>query len=180
MAIVEPIKSKDDIKKVEDVLKRQSSRNLLLFVVGTNCGLRISDILALNVGDVKGKTHIRMFEKKTGKFKKFPINAKLKPMFEEYTKNKNPEEPLFKTIFQNRLQRFAAYYIIKYACAEAGLCERIGTHSMRKTFGYHHYKKFKDVAMLQKIFNHSSPQITLRYIGIEQEEIEDSYMNVIL
>ena len=51
---------------------------------------------------------------------------------------------------------------------------------MRKTFGYHHYQKFKDVAMLQKIFNHSSPQITLRYIGIEQEQIEESYANFIL
>ena len=51
---------------------------------------------------------------------------------------------------------------------------------MRKSFGYHHYRQFKDVAMLQKIFNHSSPQITLRYIGVEQEQIEDSYNNFIL
>ena len=53
---------------------------------------------------------------------------------------------------------------------EAHLEEKFGTHSMRKTFGYHHYKKYKDVAMLQKIFNHSSPAVTLTYIGIEQEE----------
>ncbi|MBO8430908.1 site-specific integrase, partial [Spirochaetes bacterium] len=51
----------------------------------------------------------------------------------------------------------------------------IGTHSMRKSFGYHHYKQFKDVAMLQMIFNHSSPQITLRYIGINQDQIDNSY-----
>ena len=61
-----------------------------------------------------------------------------------------------------------------------GIDYKIGTHTLRKTFGYHHYKKFKDVALLQKIFNHSSPAITLRYIGIDQEEIDESYNNFIL
>ncbi|MGN0014489.1 MAG: site-specific integrase [Candidatus Gastranaerophilaceae bacterium] len=179
MTIVEPIRNLDDLKKIEHVLSKKE-RDLLFFTVGINCGLRISDILALNVGDVQGKTHIQIIEKKTGKFKKFPINSKLKPMFEKFTKGKNPKEPLFTTIFSNRLERVAAYYIIKNACEEAGLQEHIGTHSMRKTFGYHHYKKFKDIAMLQKIFNHSSPLITLRYIGIEQDQIEESYSNFIL
>ena len=53
--------------------------------------------------------------------------------------------------------------------------EEIGTHTLRKTFGYHFYKRNKDVAMLQKLFNHSSPSITLRYIGIEQDEIDEAY-----
>ena len=57
---------------------------------------------------------------------------------------------------------------------------KTGTHTMRKTFGYHHYKKFKDIAMLQKIFNHCSPEVTLRYIGIEQEQIEESYTQFVL
>ena len=52
---------------------------------------------------------------------------------------------------------------------------RFSTHTMRKTFGYHHYKQFNDVALLQKILNHSSPSITLRYISIYQEEIDSSY-----
>ena len=46
---------------------------------------------------------------------------------------------------------------------------------MRKTFGYFHYKQYKDIALLQQIFNHSSPSISLRYIGIDQEEIDKSY-----
>lgn len=180
MVTVEPIRRKDDLKKVEDILSKQSMRNLIFFTIGTNCGLRISDILSLNVGDVKGRTHISITEKKTGKYKKFPINAKLKPMFDEFTKGRRVDEPLFLTTFKNRLERYAAYYIIRYACEKAGLHEKVGTHTMRKTFGYHHYKKYKDVVMLQKIFNHSSPQITLRYIGIEQEQIYESYKNFIL
>ena len=57
---------------------------------------------------------------------------------------------------------------------------KVGTHTLRKTFGYHHYQKFKDVAVLQKIFNHYSPQITMRYIGIDQDMIDDSYNNFVL
>lgn len=50
----------------------------------------------------------------------------------------------------------------------------IGTYIMRKTFGYHHYKQFKDVAVLQEIFNHAAPSMTNRYIGIRQDEINES------
>lgn len=176
---VEPIRNKNDLEKVEQILAK-NPRDLLMFTVGTNCGLRISDILALNVGDVRGKNYIQIKEKKTGKFKMFPINAKLKPMFEEFTKDRNCDEPLFMTKFQNRLSRVTAYYIIREACNEAKLEEKFGTHTMRKTFGYHHYKKFNDLALLQKIFNHSSPVVTLRYIGIEQDQINESYVNFIL
>ena len=51
---------------------------------------------------------------------------------------------------------------------------------MRKTFGYWYYKQTKDVAKLQTILNHSHPKITLNYIGITDEEIEDSLNNFVL
>ena len=180
MTCVETIRKISQIRKIEKLLNLQNKRNLILFTIGINCGLRISDILSLNVGDVKNKNFIEIKEKKTGKFKKFPINSKLKPMLDDFVKNRKNNEPLFLSIFNNRLERIGAYYIITDVCKKAGLEEKIGTHTMRKTFGYHHYKKFKDIAMLQKIFNHSTPQITLRYIGIEQEEIYQSYSNFIL
>jgi len=180
MTTVEPIRNIENIRKVEKYLEKHSKRDLLMFTIGTNCGLRISDIIALNIGDVRNKNHIEITEKKTKKFKKIPINSKLKPMFDNFTKGKHPNEALFQTRFKNRMNRFGAYYIIKTACKKAGIKEKVGTHTMRKTFGYHHYKKFKDIAMLQKIFNHSSPSITLRYIGIEQDQIDESYVNFIL
>jgi len=180
MGTVEPIRNKKDVEKVEHLLAKQSKRDLLLFVMGTNCGLRISDLLSLNVGDVRNKTHIQLVEKKTGKFRKFPINAKLKPMIADFVKGRRDKEPLFLSHWKHRLDRTTAYYLIRDACKKVGLQENIGTHSMRKTFGYHHYQKFKDVVILQKIFNHSSPQITLRYIGVEQDQIDDSYSNFIL
>lgn len=180
MGTVEPIRELKHLRNLEDYFAQKNKRDLLLFTIGINCGLRISDIVALNVGDVQNKSYIQIIEKKTGKYKKFPINDKLKPMFEEFTKGKASDEPLFITIFNNRLDRFGAYYILKEAAKNINLEEKIGTHTMRKTFGYHHYKRFKDIAILQKIFNHSTPQITLRYIGIDQEQIDDSYIRFIL
>jgi len=179
MSTVEPIRDMDDLRCVEAILARKP-RDLLFFTIGTNCGLRISDILNLNVRDVKNKNYIQLHEQKTGKFKKFPVNSKLKMMFDKYTKNRKLNEPLFKTRFNNRLSRITAYCIIKKACEQAKLEIKTGTHTMRKTFGYHYYQKYKDVALLQKIFNHSTPQVTLRYIGINQEMIDNSIRNFIL
>ena len=78
------------------------------------------------------------------------------------------------------MQRTYCYRIINDACSEAGVEYKVGTHTLRKTFGYHHYQKFKDVVVLQKIFNHFSPQVTLRYIGIDQDMIDESYNNFVL
>lgn len=180
MNIVEPIRNKQVLKKIERILKQQSLRNLLMFLIGTNCGLRISDILNLNVGDVRNKTYIDIIEKKTNKPKRFPINTKLKPLLEKFTQGRNDKEPLFLSVFNNRMERTQCYRIINLACREVGVDYKIGTHTLRKTFGYHHYQKFKDVVVLQKIFNHYSPQITLRYIGIDQDMIDNSYSNFIL
>ena len=101
MNIVEPIRKKTDLKKIEKILKKNGLRDLLIFTIGTNCGLRISDILNLNVGDVRNKTYINIIEKKTSKPKHFPINSKLKPMLEKFTQDRNVNEPLFKSIFGN-------------------------------------------------------------------------------
>ena len=180
MTTVEPLRNKKDVEKVERYLEKQSKRDHLIFVFGTNSGLRISDIVALNVGDVRGKNYVQIVEKKTGKTKKFPLNDKLKRLIAEFVKNRRDREPLFKSHWGRRYNRITAYYMIRKACEAVGIEAKIGTHSMRKTFGYHHYQQFKDIAILQKIFNHSSQQITLRYIGIEQDQIDYSYSNFVL
>ena len=180
MNIVEPIRKKSDLKRIEKILRKRSFRDLLIFTIGTNCGLRIGDILNLDVKDVRNKTYISIIEKKTGKPKRFPINSKLKPMLDKFTENRKADEPLFVSGRNYRLDRTQCWRIINWACRAAGIEYKAGTHTFRKTFGYHHYQKFKDIAMLQKIFNHSSPQITMRYIGIDQDMIDDSYNNFIL
>lgn len=180
MNIVEPIKDKKKLKRVEEILEKRNWRNLLLFVMGINTGLRVSDILALNVRDVKNKDYVNIIEQKTGKRKRFPLNNKVKDLVEYVTYRKRMNEPLFRTSHKKRMDRTNAYRVLNRVCKQAGIDACIGTHTLRKTFGYHHYRQFKDVVILQKIFNHSSPQITLRYIGVEQDEIDKSYLSFTL
>lgn len=70
------------------------------------------------------------------------------------------------------ITRIQANRIISNACVEAGINTRLGTHTLRKTFGYYFYNETKDIALLQDILNHSAPSVTLRYIGINQDRID--------
>lgn len=181
--LVEPIKDRKQLQAVEDYLASYSKRNQLIFVFGINTGLRVSDILGLNIEDVKNKSYVEIREKKTGKYKRFPLNNKLKTLIREYLKVRekqysiSEDEPLFLGKKHCRLNRSQVYRFLNEACKELGININCGTHTMRKAFGYFFYKKFNDIALLQKILNHSSPSITLRYIGIAQEEIDVSYNN---
>ncbi|MBS4750333.1 site-specific integrase [Carnobacteriaceae bacterium zg-ZUI78] len=170
MNYVEPIRNKDDIQAMKDYLLEWNERNYMLFLFGINSGLRIGDILKLKVKDVQG-WHIRIREKKTNKQKTIKMTPVLKKEIRRYVQGK----PLHHYLFQSRngknkpITRCMAYLILKIAAEEVGILN-VGTHTMRKTFGYHYYKKTKDVAMLMEIFNHSSPAITLKYIGIRQDQ----------
>ena len=181
--LVEPIKDKEQVKAVEEYLKSYSNRNQLIFIFGINTGLRVSDILVLDIADVKNRTYVKIREKKTGKYKRFPLNEKLKRLIKEYLKEREQKysigegAALFIGKKHFRLNRSQVYRFLNKACEKLGISINVGTHTMRKTFGYHHYKQFNDIALLQKILNHSSPSITLRYIGIDQETIDISYNN---
>ena len=177
MKSVEPIREKKQIAKIKLILRKSGMRNLLLFTFGINCGLRISDILNLRVCDVFNVDYIEIKEKKTDKYKRFPITEAYKRLILEYTKNLQYTDWLFKSRKGKfAITRIQAYRIINQACRKAGIKDKIGTHTLRKTFGYHFYKKTKDIALLQTIFNHSSPTITLRYIGINQDMIDSNLM----
>jgi len=169
---VQPIRDLDKLEEMKAVLKRNNYRDFMMFVVGINTGLRISDLLKLTVGQVSN-SHIMIIEQKTGKKKRFPINRHLRELLDEYTLGMNDDDYLFPSRKGGHIGRVQAYRVMNQAAAAVGL-EDIGTHTLRKTFGYHHYQQNKDVAILQQIFNHSSPSITLRYIGINQDIIDRS------
>ena len=77
-------------------------------------------------------------------------------------------------ILSSSPQNLISAYKILRAAAEYVNLDDIGTHTLRKTFGYHFYKQTKDVAMLQEIFNHSDQRTTLRYIGINQDAMNNA------
>lgn len=173
MNFVQPIKDGELIKEIEHFLKETDLRNFMMFLLGIYTGLRISDVLRLRVKDVAGKNYINIKEKKTNKHKCIPINPILRKELKVYIKDKPMNEYLIKSrIGKNQpISRTQAYRIMQKIADEFGLTE-IGTHSMRKSFGYNYYKQTKDIAFLQKIFNHARPEDTLRYIGLDKDTLE--------
>lgn len=189
MFFVEPIRDKKNIIQIENWLATKSAsseylrrRNHLIWVLGISTGLRISDILGLNIDDVQFKDRIILKEQKTGKRKEIPLSDKIIDLIKKYLPyrlmyGQNYTKALFMGKKHCRLHRSQVYRDINEACENICPDVNVGTHTMRKTFGYHHYQKFHDVVLLQQIFNHSTPQVTLRYIGITQDQINDSYKN---
>ena len=175
MEFVQPIRSLKQIETIKKLLKQQSLRDYCLFVLGINSGLRISDLLKLRISDVaekgKVKDRIRLRENKTNKFKDFPISDNAKSAIREYLKSRqySENEPLF-------ISRKNKGFLLRQRAYK--IKEKIGTHTLRKPFGYHAYNNGYDIAIIQKLFNHSSPSVTLRYIGITQDEMDDVYLSL--
>jgi len=186
MEFVQPIRDRKIIDRMKKILKSQNLRDYLLFVLGINSGLRVSDLLALRVSDVMEgngvvKDRISMREKKTGKSKDFPIGKNARKAIQEYvvTIETDMDLPLFRSRRGNdAITRVQAYRILNEAARTVGIKERIGTHTLRKTFGYFAYKEGYDLSQIQKLLNHSSPGVTLRYIGITQDQLDEIYMRL--
>lgn len=179
MELVEPIRDKSQIQGMKNYLKEQNIRDYLLFTLGINSGLRISDLLKLTVKDVT-KDRISIREKKTGKAKDFPLSKTCKKAINEYLKETGLSEG---TLFPSRkggrpLSRIQAYRILNDAAKHIGITEAVGTHTLRKTFGYHAFQNGVDITRIQKLLNHSAPSITLAYIGITKEELDEVYITL--
>lgn len=178
MNTVEPIRDMGMVMDIAEYLKEKNERDYVMFMFGIYTCLRISDILKFRIRDVRDKDFISIREQKTGKEKRFPINKELKKVIKHYVSDKKDYEYLIKSPnYPNKpITRQQAWKILSSAGTMFGL-DKIGSHTMRKTFGYHLYKKTKDAALLMKMFNHSDIHITLRYIGVEQDSIDKAMMN---
>lgn len=182
MQTVQPIKDREKIEAMKKILRASSLRNELLFVLGINTGLRISDLLELRIGDVITKKgvvdRLELQEKKTKKKRTIALNKKTCRLIARYLDTERPAARYDEALFRSQkggkaISRQHAYEILNDAARTVGITERIGTHSCRKTFGYFAYKQGIDLAMIQKLLNHSSQAETLRYIGITQEQMDE-------
>lgn len=190
MEYVQPIRDKKQLDNMKRYLKEQNIRDWLLFTLGINSGLRISDLLKLTVDDVKGKERIVIREQKTGKIKDFPLSEVCKKAIHEYFKTTGITSGVLFPSRKNNgskgtgaISRQQAYDMLNNAAREVGIINdknniSIGTHTLRKTFGYWAYKAGYDITRIQKLLNHSAPSVTLRYIGITQEQLDEVYINL--
>lgn len=172
MRAVEPIRNKEDIERMRSYLKQRNERNYIMFVLGVSLGLRISDLLQLKKEDLL-TTHIDLKEIKTTKAKRLKIPGYIKKDILPYAYTLTDGDYVLKSRegVNKAIDRTTAYRILKQAADDLRL-KNIGTHSLRKTFGYHYYQDTKDIATLQELFNHSDQRITLKYIGVEQDELD--------
>lgn len=174
MNIVQPIRDLEKLDKMKSYLRLKNERDYMLFILGISTGLRISDILDLKKEDLL-KSHVDIRETKTTKRKRVKLPGYIKKEVVPYAKRLADDSYVVKSRQGgNRpIDRSTAYRILRDAAEHVNLTE-IGTHTLRKTFGYHFYQQTKDVAILQELFNHSSPSITLKYIGIHQDALDQA------
>lgn len=195
MKEVQPIRDTKKIDAMKAIMKGKSNyRDLLLFTLGINTGLRISDILALKWDDfingggklLNAGDQLNVLEKKTKKVKTFVINksvAEALKLYHESLDGVSSGDPVFPSRKTSKgklkpIKREAAWQMLNRYASMVGLNDGIGTHTLRKTFGYHLYKKGVALEYIQKMLNHSSPATTLRYIGITQEQLNDIYVEL--
>lgn len=155
MNYVEPIRDKTTVQDIADYLREKDPKYYIMYMIGIYSGLRVSDILKLKVRDVRGRAEIKLREKKTGKEKLFPVNAELSKAIEAYCQDKKDYEYLVPSarVRNKAVSREYAYRVIHEAGVNFGL-DNLGTHTMRKTFGYHFYLQTKDIVLA---YAHTEP-----------------------
>jgi len=169
---VYPIKTKRDRDALKNALH---GRDRLLFVLGVSLGLRISDLLTLKIGDLRGKERLSIKEGKTKKHRTIKLNKTIKKAVEGL--EGADEDYIFRSQKGGHIKRETAYRALKNGAKRAGIMERvgpIGSHSLRKTHGLILYENGLDLPHIMRAFGHSSQDITARYIGLETEKIENA------
>ncbi len=190
MQKTQPIKNKRDIQKLKQYyLDKHQVRNFTLFTLGINTSLRIGDLLALKWGDVydfESKQyfdHIRLIEQKTGKSTQIALNREAVLSLKRLQKAAG-EIQKDHYIFQSRegqnrhIDRTQAFRIIRDAAKELQIGGVISCHSLRKTFGYHAWKNGVPPALIMSIYNHSSIEITKRYLSIDQDDKDSVFLTL--
>jgi integrase len=172
---VQPIRDYEQLTDMKWALKRFcGERDYILFLLGINTGLRVTDLLNLKVKEIRRKKKVIVKEGKTEKARTIYLEN-IYDELNDYIYSLKDSEWLFPSRKGNKpITRIQAYRQLNKAARIIDISDGIGTHTMRKTFGYWHYKQFKDVAALQMILNHSHPKVTLKYIGITDEQIENN------
>ena len=182
---VEPIRNEKDIKSIKSLLS-DNPRDLLLFAIGINNGLRAGDLLKLKVKDIrhlKTGDSLTIIESKTGKKNILMVNKTVYKSIKNFLDKTNPddEDYLFKSRKgEKSLNISSVNALMKKWTRAINLKGNFGAHSLRKTFGYQQRVKYSvGFEVLAKRYNHSNPAVTMRYLGIQDKEVNGILMNEI-
>lgn len=181
---VDPIRKLRDVKAIKAILANKL-RDLALFTLGINTNLRASDLLRIKIGmvrDLEPGDELVLNEKKTGKERRITLNKTVITALREYLDEVDSDDaaPLFQSQrgHDHPLTVPSVNRLVKQWCKSINLKGNYGSHSLRKTWGYHQRVTHKvDIPVLMECFNHSSQKQTLAYLGIQPEEIKSVYEN---
>lgn len=192
MNTAQPIRSEQELKDFMNFYEQVQyhPRNQLLLTMGLNTALRISDLLSLQwkqVYDLENRSvreHLLLVEAKTGKASNIYLNEKITVQLQKYYRflasgrsfEISGDAYLFCGKDADPISRVQAYRIIRKAAENSGLSGVISPHSLRKTFGYYAWKQGVPPVLLMEIYHHSSFDITKRYLGIEQDDRDEVFL----
>ena len=186
---VEPIRSLEAIAAIKQLLQ-DSPRDLCLFTLGINTAFRASELLSISTGQVTALEVgdlLEIKQRKTGKYRAVPLNKpavqSIQHWLDHYPreiKHSNAHiNPLFLSSSGNTLTVSTVSRMVKRWCKQVGLEGNYGSHSLRKTWGYHQRVKMGTaVPILMEAFDHASQKQTLDYLGIQPDEIRDIYIKM--
>ena len=192
MKVVQPIRDLETLQRMYAIAREHDRKKRageisweLVLLIGFNTSLRVSDFRRFKVCDLQGKDYAQIQAKKTGKEARILINPTARKEINRLLAGRNPNEYIFRSRQKDPIShkhepisRQRCYQIINMIARKAGVEERVGCHTLRKTFGYHYYKMTGDIVSLQRILCHSYRRETLIYIGVIQESIDESLMKL--
>lgn len=182
---VDPITDPRDIRRIKRLLKDET-RNLLLFTIGVNSGLRVQDILSLRLEAVASASvgdRITIREKKTGKQNVLMVNREIHEALGAHLAARgdcDPKEFLIRSRKGRNypLTTYRVTHLVQQWCDAINLPGNYGAHTLRKTWCYQQRKQYGvSWELLAKRLNHSNPAVTRRYLGVQAEEVEEVLLN---
>ena len=187
MAATEPIRDKKQFKALaEYFLEKGQLRNYTMIIMGAYTALRINDLLHLQWDDVydeerqEFRTRIYVTEKKTKKEREIPLHPHILGALRQCYPHRRGKYIFASNRKEDKaISRIQAWRIIHAAVVTLGICGKIACHSLRKTWGYHAWNSGKvSPVVIMEIYNHSSYEVTRRYLGVAQDDLDDAYLGM--
>lgn len=185
MKSVAAVKTTDQIATISHMLEKHGGDTYRdIWQLGLNLALRISDLLNLTYDDFAGGETITVIEMKTGKSRIIKLNEKVQTIVKQRQALNSDDKYVFQSVGNRakKLQKPLSRETVARKFAEVGeiIGIHLGTHSMRKTRGYAMWSAGVPLEVIARVLNHSSPAVTMRYIGLEQADINKTYDDFVL